>query len=94
MALGLPDIGLDKKEIAMKKLFGDITVQKSGKHGCGIVEMLAQHCVIGYWEKRDVGGDYVPEFKVVHDRLVSIDYDRESFFEALAWGQKLAEVLV
>ena len=79
----------------MKKTFSDILVQKSAKcGGCGLVELISEGCVIGYWESRKVDGDPFPEFRVVHDRLVSMSFDRDDFFEALKWGQKLAEVLV
>lgn len=78
----------------MKKHCGSILVQKSGKHGCGIVEMITHGCVIGYWEVREVDEAPFPEFRVVHDRLSSMEFDRDSFFDALTWGQKLAEVLI
>ena len=76
------------------KKFGKILVQESGEFGCGVVEMITHGCVICYWEFRNVDGNPFPELREVHDRLTSVEIDREEFWKALEWGRKLSEVLL
>ena len=77
----------------LKKKFGDIAVRDSNGN-CGVVEVSYKGCVICYFEVRDVDGEPCPELHEVHDRLTSMDFDRETFWRALEWGRKLAVVLV
>lgn len=77
----------------LKKTFGDITVKDSNGN-CGIVEFIYNGCVICYFEARDIYGEPSSELHEVHNRLTSMDFDRETFWRALEWGRKLADVLV
>lgn len=77
----------------LKKTFDAITV-KGSNGNCGIVELIYDGCVICYFEVRDVDGEPYPELHEVHNRLTSMDFDRETFWRALEWGRKLADVLV
>lgn len=81
---------------------GNILVRFSPKSQigrCGVVEMLHLYdknesgCVICSWEIRKVDGEYLPELKVVHDRLTSTKYSFD-VLEALKYGQKLAEDII
>ena len=82
----------------MKKIFfdetGSITVTKSGKHGCGIVEIIHNGGVLVYWEVRQVDGQPQAEIKGVHDRLAKTDCSDENIMQAIRFGQRLADLLV
>lgn len=78
----------------MKKIFGEIIVQKSGKWGCGIVELITQGCVVCFWEVRNVDGEPFPEIRVVHDRMTSMGFNPDDFWDAANWGQRYAEKIV
>jgi len=86
---------MESKSAGLKfKKFGEILVQESGEYGCGVVEMIFRGCVVCFWEVRNVDGNPFPELREVHDRLTSLEIDREEFWKALEWGRKLSEVLL
>ena len=79
----------------IKKKFGNILVQQSSHWGgCGLVEMIVNGCVICYFESRDVDEVPTPELREVHDRLLSVSFEKDKFWQALVWGRKLSEVVI
>jgi hypothetical protein len=80
---------------------GNILIRQSVQHGCGIVEMMhlfdnnESGCVIGYWEKVTVDGEYSAEFRSVHDRIMDTKYDSaDILLNSLIFGQKLANLII
>lgn len=73
---------------------GDILITKTGKHGCGIVEVIHCSCVIAYFEIRLVDGEPQAEIRSVHDRLTTTKCADSNIMQALRLGQRLADTLV
>jgi len=65
------------------------------KDGTYLVEMITKGCVICFWRARKVDGCYfLAELNEVHDRLTSVEIDKETLFEAISIGRKIADVII
>lgn len=79
---------------------GDLVVRPTAN--CGIVEILhlwdkesESGCAIGYWEKRQSDGTCIAEFKSVHDRIMTTNFDEDyMLLEILKYGQRLADLII
>ncbi len=88
-------------EKTIKNYSGNILIRKTTGNNSWIVEILhlwsknTFGCVIGYWETRDCDGEEIAEFKVLHDRVMKIEYDNDGILiEAMRYGQKLADLII
>lgn len=90
-------------EKRFKNESGDLLVRSSGERigGCGVVEIIYLNnqnksgYVIGYWELRNVDGSQMAEFRSVHDRIMTAEYDdARVLLEVLKFGQKLADLII
>ena len=94
------------KKISKKRFkneSGDLLVRSSRERigGCGVVEIIYLNnqnksgYVIGYWESRNVNGSQMAEFRSVHDRIMTAEYDdARVLLEVLKFGQKLADLII
>lgn len=74
----------------MKTKIGEFIVQDSQ----GFIEIVTQGCMVCFFQKRKCDGEMIVELHEVHDRITSLEYDKEDFYKAIRVGRKLAEVLL